>query len=88
MAIKTLYVTSPFKYNTRMMQAGEPVQMTGPHQRLYIALGKVSREKPKAAKADTFEIKETANASEVKGVKITANAKRAPAKKKAAKKTA
>lgn len=46
MATKQLYATGTFKYQNRMLQAGDPVEMSGPHQRLYMALGKVTEEKP------------------------------------------
>ena len=56
MADKQLYATGTFKYNNRMMTTGEPVTMSGPHRRLYLALGKVTEEKPKAVKAETVEV--------------------------------
>jgi hypothetical protein len=49
MATKQLYATKDFRYRTRMMRSGDPVEMTGPEQRLYRALGAVSYEKPKKA---------------------------------------
>lgn len=51
MATKQLYATGTFKYQNRMLAAGDPVEMTGPHRRLYIALGKVTDEKPRVARA-------------------------------------
>lgn len=82
MARKQLYVTSPFKYNTRMMQAGEPVEMSGPHQRLYLALGKVSHEKPKGAKpVAAEEVDEAPKAPAKKAAPRKRTAKKAAAKK-------
>lgn len=51
MATKQLYATGTFRYGTRMLAAGDPVEMTGPHTRLYTALGKVTTEKPRTARA-------------------------------------
>lgn len=51
MATKQLYATGTFRYANRMMQAGDPVDMSAPHAKLYMALGKVSDEKPKQARA-------------------------------------
>ena len=45
MATKTLYAIKDFRYGTRMMRAGDPVDMDASHQRLYSALGAVTAEK-------------------------------------------
>lgn len=50
MANKTMYATCGLKYGTRRLQAGEPVEMNARDQRLYLALGKVTAAKPRAAK--------------------------------------
>lgn len=81
MAEKQLYATGTFKYQNRMLQAGEPVNMPGPHQRLYTALGKVTDEAPKKAAAPKVEAEPSAPVAK------KAPAKRAP-RKKAAKKPA
>jgi hypothetical protein len=75
MATKQLYATKDFRYRTRMMRSGDPVEMTGPEQRLYRALGAVSYEKPKkAAPAPCREMR-------------APTPRKAPAKKPAAKRT-
>jgi hypothetical protein len=76
MATKQLYATKDFRYRTRMMRSGDPVEMTGPEQRLYRALGAVSYEKPKkAAPTPVAEVVEAPTP------------RKAPAKKPAAKRT-
>jgi hypothetical protein len=52
MATKQFYATGDFKYGTRMMRAGDPVEMDGPTSRLYTALGKISPAKPRTARAE------------------------------------
>jgi hypothetical protein len=76
MATKQLYATKDFRYRTRMMRSGDPVEMTGPEQRLYRALGAVSYLKPK--KAAPAPVAEAADAP---------TPRKAPAKKPAAKRT-
>lgn len=51
MADKEVYATGGFRYQTRELRAGDPIIMTGPLARLYRALGKVSFERPNAARA-------------------------------------
>lgn len=51
MAIQKLYVIKPFKYQHRMLTAGDPVEMSGPDARLYEHLGKVSEKKPRVPRA-------------------------------------
>lgn len=46
MATKQLTALKDFKYGTRMMRAGDPVEMTAPDARLFLALGAVA---PRAA---------------------------------------
>jgi hypothetical protein len=48
MATKQFYATGDFKYGTRMLRAGDPVQLDGPNARLFTALGKISRDRPRA----------------------------------------
>lgn len=48
MATKQFYATGAFKYGTRMMRAGDPVEMDAPTARLYMALKKISPSKPNA----------------------------------------
>jgi hypothetical protein len=52
MAIKTFYATRDLKnpsYGTRMLRAGDPVELDAPKARLYLALGAVSPTRPSAA---------------------------------------
>lgn len=52
MATKTFYATKDLKnpsYGTRMLKAGDSVELDGPKARLYLALGAVSPDKPKRA---------------------------------------
>jgi hypothetical protein len=52
MATKTFYATRDLKnpsYGTRMLKAGDPVELDGPKARLYLALGAVTPKKPKAS---------------------------------------
>jgi hypothetical protein len=51
MATKQFYATGAFKYGTRMLTAGDPVEMDGPTSRLYTHLGKITDRKPRAAAA-------------------------------------
>jgi hypothetical protein len=44
MATKQFYATGAFRYGTRMMRAGDPVEMDAPTARLYAALGKIAPE--------------------------------------------
>ena len=48
MATKTFYATGGLKYGTRRLQAGDPIELTDPLARLYLALGKVTDKKPPA----------------------------------------
>lgn len=49
MATKRFYATGGFKYGTRMLTAGDPVEMDGPTARLYTALGKITPQRPRTA---------------------------------------
>lgn len=49
MATKQLYATGTFKYQNRMMKAGDPVEMDAPTARLYTALDKVTDKAPRRA---------------------------------------
>jgi hypothetical protein len=54
MATKTFYATRDLKnpsYGTRMLKAGDPVELDGPKSRLYLALGAVTATKPKVVAA-------------------------------------
>lgn len=49
MATKTLTVVRPGRYGTRMLQAGDPLEASGPDARLYTKLGWATEgEAPKA----------------------------------------
>jgi len=60
MATKQVFATRDFKYGTRMMRAGDPVEMTAPHQRLYRALGAISATRPRKAPEPTVETQSAA----------------------------
>jgi hypothetical protein len=47
MATKQFYATKDFKYGTRMMRAGDSVDLNSPAARLYLALGAVSPDRPR-----------------------------------------
>lgn len=83
MATKQLFAARDFKYGTRMLRAGEPVDMTAPHARLFRALGAVTDEKPKRAKAD---VADAAQVGDVVGVDLAAKPKAAPKRKAAPRK--
>lgn len=51
MATKQYYATGSFRYGTRMLRAGDSVEMDAPTARLFTALNKISDQGPvKAAK--------------------------------------
>lgn len=78
MATKQFYATRDFRYGTRMLRAGDPVEMDAPQARLYRALKAIAAEKPKAQRASTETVAEaTAEAPKPK---------RAPRKRAAKKK--
>jgi pyruvate/2-oxoglutarate dehydrogenase complex dihydrolipoamide acyltransferase (E2) component len=79
MATKKFYATRDFKYGTRMMRAGDTVEMTAPHAKLYKALNAISTAKPKRAAA------EPEAATEATAEAPKSAARRAP-RKRAAKK--
>lgn len=59
MATKQVYAAKDFKYGTRMMRAGDAVEMTAPQLRLYRALGAVTDARPRSpakAPAETQEV--------------------------------
>ena len=88
MATKQLYATGEFRYGTRRLKAGDPVEMIGPHQRLYLHLGKVTEEKPKAARKVDTDYVASADASEAetfKASKVSEAKKIAPRKRRAKK---
>jgi hypothetical protein len=47
---KQFYATGDFRYGTRMLRAGDPVELDGPNARLFRALGKITDRKPRIAK--------------------------------------
>jgi hypothetical protein len=49
MATKEFYAIRDFRYGTRMLKAGDPVEMPGPHARMYKALKAISPKKPTKA---------------------------------------
>lgn len=56
MATKTLKVVRPGRYGTRMLQAGDALEVSAPDARLYLKLGwaeerAIRRAAPKAAEA-------------------------------------
>lgn len=86
MATKQLYATGTFRYGTRRLQAGDPVDMTGPHRRLYLALGKVTEDKPKVAAAPKApEPPKAVESAKAPAKKAPARKRTTRSKKKAAK---
>ena len=56
MATKRFYATRDLKnpgYGTRMLRAGDPVDLDGPKARLYLRLGAVTATRPRAVAATT-----------------------------------
>lgn len=47
MATKQFYATGAFRYQTRMLKAGDPVELDGPSARLFKALGKITDRAPR-----------------------------------------
>jgi hypothetical protein len=85
MATKTFYVTRDMKhplYRTRMLRAGDRLELDGPTARLYRALNAVSDEPPAKAKV------ETAPEATVAPPQETAAEATKPAPKRAVRKTA
>ena len=60
MATKTFYATGSFRYGTRMLTAGDKVELDGPNARLFTALKKISPTAPKKAAAPAVPVAETA----------------------------
>jgi hypothetical protein len=58
MATKQFYATGTFKYQHRMLTAGEPVEMDGPTSRLYLHLGKIAPTKPRQPRAPAPVVEE------------------------------
>lgn len=50
MATKRFTALKDFKYGTRMLRAGDPVDMDGPNARLFTALGAIGAHKPAGLK--------------------------------------
>jgi hypothetical protein len=46
MATKQYYATGSFRYGTRMLTAGDPVEMDAPTARLFTALNKITERRP------------------------------------------
>ena len=74
--LKQLTVLKDMKYGTRMLKAGETVEMDGPTTRLYTALGAVG---PRTAKHKTAV---PAMTTQNMGGTKPARKRKAPAKKK------
>lgn len=55
MATKTLTVVRPGRYGTRMLKAGDPLEVSGRDAMLYQKLGWATEGKPKAAKPAVAE---------------------------------
>jgi hypothetical protein len=85
MATKQLYATGEFRYGTRRLKAGDPVEMIGPHQRLYLHLGKVTEEKPKKVDTDYVASADASEAETFKASKVSEAKKIAPRKRRAKK---
>ncbi len=49
MAIKQFYATGDFRYGTRMLRAGDPVEMDALNAKIFTALKKISPDSPKGA---------------------------------------
>lgn len=93
MVMKTFYATRDLKnpsYGTRMLKAGDPVELDGPKSRLYLALGAVSPTKPRTAKVAEATLQAGLAAVEEKAaVQTGATAKpKAPPRKRTTKKRA
>lgn len=50
MATKRFYATGAFKYGTRRLTAGDPVDLDAPNARLFTALGKITNRRPANSK--------------------------------------
>lgn len=88
MATKQFYATGSFKYGTRMLRAGDPVELDAPNARLFAALGKISPDKPRAAKApdtNTLSVNEVPVATVTAGEKIKITPKKTTPRKRAKK---
>lgn len=66
MATKQFYATGDFRYGTRMLRAGDSVEMDAPTARLYTALNKISPDKPRRAARPTAKAEPTASMSMTK----------------------
>lgn len=53
MANRTMHVTKPLRYRTRMLQAGDQIELDGPKARLFQALGVVEEGASDAAPKKT-----------------------------------
>lgn len=84
MAAKNYEVVVPGRYGTRMLQAGDVVELTQPRGRVYTALGRVKPHKPKKAAKEPVipTVEEVLSAEVVKETpKKAAPRKKAPVKK-------
>jgi hypothetical protein len=94
MATKTFYVTRDMKhplYKTRMLRAGDQLQLDGPTARLYTALKAISLEAPARAKVATApvapEVPVDTNTLSINGEAVAkVTTKRKSTKRRAAKK--
>jgi hypothetical protein len=86
MATKQFYATGSFKYGTRMLSAGDPVQMDAPTARLYAALGKISptRVRSKAVARSAQDIRD--DLAVLSAAPVATAPKRKAAKRRTAKK--
>jgi hypothetical protein len=50
MATKQYYATGSFRYGTRMLSAGDPVELDAPSARLFTALNKITDQRPARAR--------------------------------------
>jgi hypothetical protein len=96
MATKRFYATrdmkNPTNYGTRMLRAGDPVDLDGPKARLYLGLKAVTAQKPRSGNVirtdlAALEANSPAPATvKTHGVPDTPKPAAAPRKRKAAKK--
>jgi hypothetical protein len=81
MATKRYYATGDFRYGTRMLRSGDPVDMDAPKARLYTALDKISPTKPRRVAEPTAPAAETAPKAPAKKAPARKTRKKAAAKK-------
>jgi hypothetical protein len=80
MAVKQFYAARDFKYGTRRLTAGDPVDLTSPMARVHSALGNVTDKRPRKKVEEVAEVEEPKKPAAPKaGAK--ARARKAKAKK-------